>query len=66
MNTMLRILPIARGIVVVLAVAICGYVVAHNNWLDSRLLFPIVIIMFLLSSGSFWSQSSTQSELRRI
>ncbi len=65
MNAMLRILPIACGTIIVLAVAVCGYVLAHNNLLDSRLLFPIVIIMFLFSSGSFWSHSSTQPDLRR-
>ena len=65
MNAMLRILPIACGTIIVLAVVVCGYVVAHNNLLDSRLLFPIVIIMFLFSSGSFWSHSSTQPDLRR-
>ncbi len=65
MNAMIRILPIACGTIIAVAVAICGYVVAHNNWLDSRLLFPIVIILFLYSSGSFWSHSSTQPDLRR-
>jgi hypothetical protein len=64
MSAMFRILPIAHGTVIVVAVAICGYVVAHNNGLDSRLLFPIVIMMFLFSSGSSWSHS-TQPEFRR-
>lgn len=65
MNTFMRILPIARGIVTAVGVAVCGYVLADNNWLDSRVLFPVVIIVFLLSSGSSWSQLSMQSGLHR-